>query len=231
MLKNNLFSSLLLLGFCCVTTDTYADEPDQWQQFRAHKGINELDAQFNEPKAKPEVQVVEKIIEVEKIVEVEKVVIKEVPMEHEHTQATHAPEPEPVVVTDSDSVVTVESDGYVFKLQNCQMSRRNIKCNLSILSVERDGNLGLYSANGSYPSKLFDRNGNEYIPSKISMGNKSNNNFVKNQYIAGVTAKGTINFENIENSTQSIALIDLSYHDYADNKPKHIKFRNVHLNL
>ncbi len=224
MSKTTQLLSLSLFSFACMSSVTYADESDQWQQFRAHKGMQELDAQFDQPKAEPEVRIVEKIIEVEKIVEVEKVVIQEVAVTHR--------EPQPAeVVPASDADITVESDGYVFTLGNCQMSRRNIKCDLKIMSAERDGNLSLYSANGSYPTKLFDRNGNEYIPSKISMGNKSHNNYIKNQYIAGVTAKGSISFENIDKSTQSIALLDLSYHDYADGKPKHIKFRNVNLNL
>jgi len=228
MIKNSLWLiPLLTFGLLHITNIAYADESDQWQQFRAHKGINELDAQFDQPE--PVVRVVEKVVEVEKIVEVEveKVVIKEVPV------AVAQPEAEPVAVAVpvSDSNITVESDGYVFKLGNCQMSRRNIKCDLKILSVEHDGSLALYSAHGSYSTKLFDRNGNEYIPSKISMGNKSNKKHITNQYIAGVTAKGSINFENIGKSTQAISLIDLSYHDYSDRKYKHIKFRNVNLGL
>jgi len=220
MLKNSLwFIPFLVLCLLNITNIAYADESDQWQQFRAHKGINELDAQFDQPE--PEVRVVEKTVEVEKVV------IKEVPV------AVTQPEPEPVAVTApaSDSDITVESDGYVFKLGNCLMSHRNIKCDLKILSVEHDGSLALYSAHGRYSTKLFDRNGNEYIPSKISMGNKSNQKHITNQYIAGVTAKGSINFENIDKSTQTIALIDLSYHDYTDRKYKHIKFRNVNLGL
>jgi len=228
MLKNPVhLAPFLLCSLLNITNIAYADESDQWQQFRAHKGMNELDAQFDQPE--PEVRVVEKVVEVEKIVEieVEKVVIKEVPV------AVVQPQSEPVVIAvpESDSDITVESDGYVFKLGNCQMSRRNIKCDLKILSVEHDGSLALYSSNGSYSTKLFDRNGNEYIPSKISMGNKSNQKHITNQYIAGVTAKGSIIFENVDKSTQAIALIDLSYHDYTDRKYKHVKFRNVSLGL
>jgi len=224
MLKANHSICLILFSFFSLSAVSHADESDQWQQFRAHKGMQELDAEFDQPKIEPEVRVVEKIVEVE----VEKVVIKEVPV----SVAQPAPQPTPVENTPtSDTAVTVESDGYVFTLSDCQMSHRNIKCNLKILSVERDGDLTLYSSNGAYSTRLFDRNGNEYTPSKISMGNKANSRAIKNQYIAGVTAKGSISFENIDKSTQNIALIDLSYYDSTDRKYKHTKFRSVNLVL
>jgi len=226
MLKPTLLFITLFSVFFYTSTSVLASESaserDQWQQFRAHKGIQELDAEFDKPQAQPEVRI--------EVREVEKIIIKEVPV-----AAVPQPEPElpatPVIASDSDSMVTVESDGYIFKLGNCNLRSRNIKCSLSIVSIDRDETLNLYAKYSNISSKLFDSIGNEYVPNKITMGNKSNDRYINNQYIAGVTAKGSISFENIEKSTQSIALIDLSLYDSSDKKYKHIKFRNVKLAL
>lgn len=220
MLKISRCTTLFLFGFFFTGNAYSVSEQEQWQQFRAQQGMSELDAQFDTPTARPEVRVEV----VEKIIEVEKVVIKEVPV-----PATPV-EPTPVADTPTNSSdVVVESDGYVFTMKPCQMSHRNIKCKLSVLNPTSDGELSIYSTRGAYSSKLFDRSGNEYHPSRVSIGNKSDSSYIRNQYIEGVTAKGSLAFENIEKSTQSIALIDLSYYDHKDKNYKHIKFRDVGL--
>jgi len=222
MLKISRCIKLFLFGFFFTGNAYSVSEQEQWQQFRAQQGMSELDAEFDTPTAKPEVRVEVKVVE--KIIEVEKVVIKEVPV-----PATSV---EPISVADTptnSSDVVVESDGYVFTMKPCQISHRNIKCKLSILNPMSDGELSIYSTRGAYSSKLFDRSGNEYHPSRVSIGNKSDSSYIRNQYVEGVTAKGSLAFENIEKGTQSIALIDLSYYDHKDKNYKHIKFRDVDL--
>jgi len=214
----------LLLACFSFTHAALADNPDYLQQQRASQAFDDLDAEFAEPKkAKPEVRVVEKIIVVEKIVS---------EPDHEHGDS-HQRNIRPSdliddMVTDNSTLESVEEvDDYIFKLGNCRMSGRNIKCNISILNTERDSNLWMYATNGGYSSALFDRNGNEYKASKISIGNQSNNRMIKKEYIGGVTAKGSLQFKNIARTTQSIALIKLSVYD--NNGYKFIKFRNVSL--
>jgi hypothetical protein len=222
--------ALLILTF---STQTLADrENDMWQQFKAQKGMKELDAEFDEPKSQPEPKVIEKVIE--------RVIIQQVAVP---VAAPAQPQPEPVAVAQPAPVtpapaqpsdVTVESDGYVFKLGSCELAHRNIKCKLTITSVGRDGDLTLLGTYGNRSSKLFDHNGNEYHPSSISMGNKSGtgrSSRIKNKYISDVTAKGGIEFANVDASTNSIALVELSIRNLATRKWNRIKFRGVSLSL
>lgn len=234
MLKINI-SNLLLILFFITTTQASASERDQWQQFKAFKGMDELDAQFDKPKPKPEVRVETKVVEkiVEKVVikevpvEVIKEVIKEVPVE-----VAAEPAPAPVAEPVADNTITVESDGFVFKLSSCKSTHRNIKCDLRILNPEQDGSLTLYAGyNKHYSSKLFDTVGNEYWSSKVTMGNKTHKNSIKNRYITGITAKGSLHFENLDKSTNAIALLELSYYNSSSDKLERIQFRNVGLEM
>ena len=191
-------------------------ENDMWQQFKAQKAMNELDAQFNKPE--PEPRVVKRIVE------------------------RPAPQPAPVVVAapvtapalapvSQPSMVTVESEGYIFKLGSCRLAHRNIKCPLMITSVDTDGDLTLYGTTGGTSSRLFDHNGNEYQPSTITMGNKSHSQQIRNRYISGVLARGNIEFVNVDSSTTSVSMFELSIHNYATGKYNKIQFRDVSLNL
>ena len=222
MLKNSL-RSFLVLFFIFSAHSVSASENDQWQQFRAYKGMQELDAEFAPPKPEPEVRVETRVIE--------KVIVKEV-----YVPAPAAAAPAPVSVAEpapdepvADDTVTVESDGYVFKLSGCRFSHGNIKCDLSIISPEHDGNLYIYGVSGGHSTRLFDRSGNEYHPSKVAMGNKSNRSSVRNRYVAGVTAKGSLHFENLDQSTKALSLLELSLYNEESRKYNRIKFRNINL--
>ncbi len=224
--------TLLLIAF---SNQALADrENDMWQQFKAQKGMKELDAEFGDtkPQPQPEPRVVERVIE--------RVIERPAP-----APAPQA-EPEPVIIAQPEtipeatpepvsqtSMVTIESDGYIFKLGSCKLAHLNIKCQLTIASIEKDGGLTLYSTYSSYSSKLFDYNGNEYHPSSVTMGNKSSGskNYVVNKYISGVTARGSIEFENVDSSTNSISMFELSLHNPATKKYKRIQFRDVALSL
>ena len=218
--------TLLLILF---SNQTLADkENDMWQQFKAQKGMKELDAEFAEPK--PEPVIVERVIE--RVIEVQVPVVI--------VQPEPAPvvivQPEPVITPElvpvsQPSVVTAELDGYMFKLGACQLAHRNIKCKLTINSAESDGELNLYATSGGQSSKLFDHNGNEYTVSTVIMGNKTHGNYVKNKYISGVTAKGTIEFTDVDTSTNSISMFDLSFYNHVTRKYRHVQFRDVILSL
>ncbi len=212
----------LTLFLVLFSAQSLADrENDMWQQFKAQKGMSELDAQFAEPApapaAEPEVRVVERIVEVE----------VEVPV-----QAAPAPQAQPIPKLDSmSSMITVESDGYVLKMGDCKLAYRNIKCKLSIVNMEADGGLSLYANYSSYSSRLYDRNGNEYVPSNVSIGNKNNDRYITNKYVQGVTAKGTVEFKNVNVETKAIALFELSIHNAETGKYNRLQFRNVNLSL
>ncbi len=94
-----------------------------------------------------------------------------------------------------------------------------------------DGDPTLYATHGSYSNKLYDHNGNEYQPSSIAMGNKTKGTYIKNKYISGVVAKGKVDFFNVDKSTNSISMLELSIYNYVTNKSSRIKFRNVPLSL
>jgi len=204
-----------------------------WQQFKAQKAMDELDAEFNKPvpvqvpAPAPAPRVVERVVERVRIVE------KPVPVAVVQPEPAPAIVPAPVPVSvPQTSMVTAESEGYIFKLGSCKLTHRNIKCQLTINSVDTDGELALYANYSSrYSSKLYDHNGNEYKPSSITMGNKSNGSYIKNKYIAGVVAKGKVDFVNVDKSTNSISMFELSIHNYATKKYGFIKFRNVPLSI
>ncbi len=211
------------------STSALADrENDMWQQFKAQKGVSELDAEFAEPASapppEPEVRIVERIVEVEKVVEVQ------VPVPAAPTPQA-VPQPVPVAAPESSSMVTVESDGYVMKMGDCKLAYRNIKCKLTIVNMETDGMLIIYANYSSYSSRLFDRNGNEYVPSNVRMGNKNNGRYIKNKYIQGVTAKGSVEFKNVNVETKAISLFELSYYNEVTKKHDRLLFRNVNLNI
>jgi len=214
-----------------LSTPALADrESDMWQQFKAQKGISELDAEFAEPAPapapKPEVKIVERIVEVEKIFEVE-VPVPATPVAQPLADVVPTPAP----VSDS-SMVTAESDGYVVKFGDCKLAYRNIKCKLNIVNMQTDGSLSIYGHyNKPRSSKLYDRNGNEYWPTSVSMGNKNNKGYITNKYIQGVTAKGAVDFSNVHADTKSIALFELSIHNSETRKYNRLQFRNVNLNI
>ncbi|VAW72504.1 hypothetical protein MNBD_GAMMA10-43 [hydrothermal vent metagenome] len=224
---NKIFTLSFTLLSVLVSSQSMADmKNDQWQQYKAQKGIQELDAQFTKPAPAPAPQPEHEEHEPNVIIQVIE-------------SPAPAPEAAPVVETvepvaeqePSHSMVTVEFDGYVFKFGACKLAHRNIKCALTITSADTDGSLYLYATNGGSSSKLFDRNGNEYHPATIAIGNKSNSRYIKSRYIAGVTARGSVEFVNIKNDTRSISMFELGIQNIATNKAGVIQFRDVNLSL
>lgn len=220
-------SLLLTLLFILISNQTLADrENEMWQQYKAKKGIEELDALFEEKTSRPEPK--------PEPVVVERVIVVPAPVAEAKPVAVVTPEPKPVpkpVPALKPETVTVEADGYVFNLGSCNLSRRNIKCQLTIESVSKDGELQMFGSSGYRSSKLFDRNGNEYSPTMITMGNKSSLNYVRNKYISGVRAKGFVEFENVNQNTQSISMFELSVQNVVTRRAKRIQFRDVALNM
>jgi len=216
-----------------ISSQSMADmKNDQWQQYKAQKGVQELDAQFAkpEPEPAPAPQPVHEEHE-------PKVIIQVIERPAPAAEVVPVAETEPVDIAEpvaeqepSHSMVTAESDGYVFKFGACKLAHRNIKCALTITSADTDGSLTLY-AKSSYSSKLFDRKGNEYNPATIAVGNKSNSQYIKSRYIAGVTARGSVEFVNINKGTRSISMFELAIHNYVTNKAGTIQFRDVNLSL
>jgi len=146
-----------------------------WQQFKAQKAMDELDAEFNKPAPVPEPKVVERVVE--------RVRIVEKPVSVAVVQLGSAPAPviAPTLVSaPQPSMVTAESEGYLFKFGLCKLTHRNIKCQLTITSV---------------------------------------------------VAKGKVDFSNVDKSTNSISMFELSVHNYVTNKASRIKFQNVPLSI
>lgn len=222
-MKNTLPLSLsfFLIIFSC---SSLADrENDMWQQFKAQKGMKELDAEFESPKPEPEPRVIERVVE--------KVIIKEVPVQAPAPQPVTIakPAPEAVQPVQAGSSIMVENEGYIFNFGPCKLAHKNIKCPITIKNPSSDGELGLIAKSGSYVSKLFDQNGNEYYAANVTMANKNASGMVTNRYISGITVKGHIDFNNIDNSTNLISMFDLVLRNYTINKFRRIQFRNVPL--
>lgn len=213
---------LLIIFLSALSTQANADrENDMWQQYKASKGMQELDAQFEEPKppSEPQPKVVERIIE--------KVVIKEVPVQVTAPVVNTTPVPDFIQPTSPSLAITVENDGYIFNMGPCKLANKDIKCPLTIQSPASDGTLSLIARAGGYSSRLFDRHGNEYLPINIKVGNKSSATVVQNRYISGVTINGQLDFSNVKNDTQAIAMLELGLYNKQTKKYKHIQFRDV----
>lgn len=216
---------LVVLGVSCCShlNSVLADrENDMWQQYRADKAINELDAEFDQ--VAPQPKVVERVIE--------RVVEKPVIVEQPEPQPAVAPQPEPQPESDTAAQpgrVSVTMDGIVFDVYDCRLAQGTLQCGLDVISVGQDGDLKLYASYGSNSSRLFDAQGNEYSMASVAIGNKSHKRHMRKKFIADVRSKGRVEFQNVSSDTSSIAMLELVIHNFQHNQLRRVQFRNVAL--
>ena len=216
---------IVILGVSCCAhlNPLLADrENDMWQQYRADKAMQELDAEFDQPAPQP--KVIERVIE--RVVE--KPVVVERPAPQPAVTPQPVPQPEPKVPAQPDRV-SVTMDGIVFDVYDCRLAQGTLQCSLDVTSVGQDGDLKLYASYGSSSSRLFDAQGNEYSMASVAIGNKSHKRHMRKKFIADVRSKGRVEFQNVSSDTSDIAMLELVIHNYQHNQQRRVQFRNLAL--
>ena len=129
------------------------------------------------------------------------------------------------------SISTTESNGFIFDLKHCNIRSRNIVCDISIKSNDNDKKLRIYRTHGfGQYTKLFDDNGNEYIPNSIKVANNTTSKgYVDKLFIYDITTNIKFTFENVSANSKAVSLLEIRFWDEADNNQFKIQFRNVPL--
>jgi hypothetical protein len=132
------------------------------------------------------------------------------------------------------SISIIESHGFVFDLHGCKSKNRNVECDLSVTSKDRDKNLTIFMkmVNDNYTSILHGNNGDEYTPSKIEIANvSSKHNKIDKRFIYNVTTRVKVYFENISSRAQSVSLLSLKCSETPHLSPNvfEVPFRNIPL--
>jgi len=120
----------------------------------------------------------------------------------------------------------VNIQNFNFKLIDWQKKGEGIIFELLVTS-EQDSRLYLYpNANRELRTRVLDDFGNEYITSKIQLGNFYSTEYeLANKLVAGVPMKAVISFANISPQTKLITLLEISCR--ANNKSFSAQLRNI----
>jgi TolB-like protein len=118
-----------------------------------------------------------------------------------------------------------------FELEQCKMSTRKIRCDLSVINNKSDKVIEIHSRyNDFYRTRMFDNLSNEISVSGIEFANKqSDSNYVVHTLLPGIETRLTLNFEGVADNIDTIALLELSCKDRTDDYDFKIQFRNVRI--
>ncbi len=130
---------------------------------------------------------------------------------------------------------STELDGIKFDLISCNKSGGNLICNLQVSTSDYDKNImlaveqtgGIRRINIGV-THIVDDLGNEFNSSRVVIGNKTNPDTgqLYSRIITGIKIPVKFTFENINLSTQKIALFEIRGAD-AHDKPMGVKFREI----
>jgi len=126
----------------------------------------------------------------------------------------------------SKEIQEVNVQNFNFKLISWKKKGEGIIFDL-IITSEQDSRLYLYpNLNRELRTRVLDDFGNEYITSKIQLGNfYSTKSEAANKLVAGVPMKAVISFANISPQTKIITLLEISCR--ANNKSFSAQLRNI----
>jgi len=208
MLKISYLSVVFLIG--CNSVSTYASERDDWQQFRAQKGMEELEAQFAKPE--PEVRVETKIVERIVIKEV----IKEVPVAAPIAVADAVPEP---VAKPRPSHMSSDSlDGLTYTIRETKLEGDDLTVKFQVFSPDKDRVIGVRKA-----SIWVD--GDEYSNARLNVGKSTGYGLASGITIPGdLKVNGAVVFKSVPKNTTSLDMLRI--YIGADK----VSFKNVAVN-
>jgi len=119
-------------------------------------------------------------------------------------------------------------DGFNFGLNKCVKVNTKIDCYFTIVALEKDNFLTLYSVyrKGNI-SRIYDDKGLENNAKLVILGAKSGPNFLQRTLIANIPTKAKITFEGISPKATKIALLKIRYHSKNTNQYGYAEYRNV----
>ena len=120
-------------------------------------------------------------------------------------------EPQPSV-----AVEKYEIGGLNVALQGCSIQEQSITCRLLLTNNEFDRTIGFcgnHSGCSEGKSTAFDDLGNQYFPSKLSIGNNSveGTSYLQQRLVADITTEATITFNNISTRASELSLLELGF--------------------
>lgn len=126
-----------------------------------------------------------------------------------------------------------EAQGFVFELQLCKASGKEVTCDLLITNKkENDRELKIFNSPGMLyrRSRMIDDLGNEYTANKIQLGNSISSSFslASNILVSGVPTKAGLSFEDVSKVVSKIAILRIDF-DYNTGKQFFVEFRNIPL--
>ncbi|KHD06594.1 hypothetical protein PN36_09355 [Candidatus Thiomargarita nelsonii] len=125
-----------------------------------------------------------------------------------------------------DAIETIEKEGLRVGLRGCVAAEsRTVTCHLLLTSIEFDRTVKFYGNYGEYSSAAFDNFGNQYIPTKVTIGKGEGTSYLEQRVVADVATRTTIRFENLSTQATSLSLLELSFR--VDDTPFSIKFRDI----
>ncbi|GMM90176.1 hypothetical protein [Vibrio fortis] len=124
-----------------------------------------------------------------------------------------------------EPIDTVVSNGYIYDLYSCNNIGRNLKCNFTIMSENRNqAHFHRQTRNGS--SNIYYSNGDVATAYKISLGKASS---IKERFgirlAPGVPIKGSIEFLGV--NTSSIQMLEISVATTVLHIPQYARFSNI----
>lgn len=125
---------------------------------------------------------------------------------------------------DSKVIQEVNAGGFNFKLIDCQRKGEGIVFKFLITS-EQDNRLVLFGINYPRITRVFDVFGQEYIASKVQLGNLIDNTSVKNRLIAGVPTIAYFSFDKFSSQSNVITVLEL--YCSANGKDFLVQFRDI----
>jgi TolB-like protein len=113
---------------------------------------------------------------------------------------------------------TVETKGFNFALKECKRSGSSVTCYLLVTSIDQDQELYV---SGSYRTRIFDDLGNEYKANYAQLGNKEDDDSVRNRLVAGIPTKASVKFEGLASQANFITLLEIYCSEFV------VQYRNV----
>ena len=219
---------LLLLLAGLLSTAMQADERYLWQQFNSKKAFEELDAEFGEPAAPPPKQPAYQPPAAP-------------PPQYRAPVAATAPAPAqaltqvvppvptppaPAIASTQQQAIKTSIAGIDFELQGCTLSKRTVRCQLTLTSNEFDRGIELNTATkyGFPETTMTDDLGHQYSPSWVSVGNKqvnSGNRAIAYDLPADRIIQAELFFKNISSKASGVSFIEIGGNNrYANSKFK-----------
>ena len=132
------------------------------------------------------------------------------------------------IATDAELSKSLTLDGFKFDLEKCEKTNTKVDCFFTILALEKDNFLTLYGVHRKgLVSRVYDDKGLENNAKLITLGAKSNGQYLQRTLIANVPTKAKITFDGVSLKAGKIALLSLMYHSKNNNQYGTAEFRDV----